>query len=170
MWEAANIECLVFLPNNFDYLLWNYTLSVSVIWLLEGRLQNMGKILIEKMISDGQRDENELGVPGGHTNTHLHTLTGGLCWCRSVLLQGLVLSSCWLKRYPYPVAQSWHLAQINVVFKFFLADYCSSSLFNTTAVWMHVWIYGIHSHHCPNPFIMHGKYNNRNLPHFWDNA
>lgn len=52
-------------------------------------LQNIGSIHIEKTFRDGQRDEDKLGVPGGHPNTHLHRLTGGLCWYRSVLLQGL---------------------------------------------------------------------------------
>lgn len=42
-----------------------------------------------KMIRDIQRNEDRLGVPGGPPNTHLPSPTGGLCWYRRVLLQGL---------------------------------------------------------------------------------
>lgn len=50
-------------------------------------------------------------VPGGQTNTNIYTLTGGLCWYRSFVLQGLVPSPCWLKRHPYSVVQGWHVAR-----------------------------------------------------------
>lgn len=49
--------------------------------------------------------------PPGDIQTHIYVLTGGLSWQRDFVPQGLVLSPCWLKRDPYPVALTWHLAE-----------------------------------------------------------
>lgn len=137
--------------------------------------QNMGKIQIQTKLSGMVRGMKTSQGSLKDTKTHIHTLTGGLCWYRSVLLQGLVPSPCWLKRYPYPVAQSWHLAQTNVVFTSLLSDYrFSSPALISGLQHQHEGVYGssvsvIPSHHCPHPFIMHEKYKNRDLPRFQDN-
>lgn len=94
--------------------------------------------------------EDKLGVPWGHANTHLHTLTGGLCWYRSVLLQGLGAKPMLAEKISIScgAALAFSPDQCSIYLPSVWLSFFPMPPFTTIAAWMHVWITvsTIHSH------------------------
>lgn len=94
--------------------------------------------------------EDRLGVPWGHANTHLHTLTGGLWWYRSVLLQGLGAKPMLAEKISIScgAALAFSPDQCSIYLPSVWLSFFPMPPFTTIAAWMHVWITvsTIHSH------------------------